>query len=103
MKEKKSIWSFGTRVVVYAAIGAALYGVLSWVFNFLQLPASGNVAFRPAVVIPLFFGIAFGPIVASSPAFWATSSVICSRATVSGSGGISVTVSSAWLPVYAPA
>jgi len=63
MKDNKSIWSFGTRVVVYAAIGAALYGVLSWVFNFLQLPASGNVAFRPAVVIPLFFGIAFGPIV----------------------------------------
>jgi len=63
MKEKKSLWSFGTRQVVFAAIGAALYGVLSFVFNFLQLPASGNVAFRPAIVIPLFFGVAFGPIV----------------------------------------
>lgn len=61
--KKGSLWSFGTRAVVYAAIGAALYGVLSWVFNFLQLPASGNVALRPAVVIPLFFGITFGPIV----------------------------------------
>lgn len=63
MKEKQSLWSFGTRQVVFAAIGAALYGVLSFVFNFLQLPASGNVAFRPAIVIPLFFGVTFGPIV----------------------------------------
>lgn len=61
--EKKSLWKFGTREVVYAAIGAALYGVLSWATNFLALPAAGNIALRPAVSIPMFFGIAFGPIV----------------------------------------
>jgi len=61
--EKKSLWQFGTREVVYAAIGAALYGVFSWVTNFLALPAAGNIALRPAVAIPMFFGIAFGPIV----------------------------------------
>ena len=61
--EKKSKWKFGTREVVYAAIGAALYGVLSWVTNFLALPAAGNISLRPAVAIPMFFGIAFGPIV----------------------------------------
>ena len=61
--EKKSLWKFGTREVVYAAIGAALYGVLAFATNFLQLPSAGNVSFRPAVVIPLFFGVAFGPIV----------------------------------------
>ncbi len=61
--EKKSIWSFGTREVVYAAIGAALYGVLSWATNILQIPGAGNVSVRPAIVIPLFFGVAFGPIV----------------------------------------
>jgi energy-coupling factor transport system substrate-specific component len=61
--ENKSLWKFGTREVVYAAIGAALYGVLSWVTNFLALPAAGNVALRPAVAIPMFFGVAFGPIV----------------------------------------
>ncbi|MGE5373469.1 MAG: ECF transporter S component [Bacteroidota bacterium] len=61
--EKRSLWKFGTREVVYAAIGAALYAVLSIATNFLQLPSAGNVSFRPAVAIPLFFGIAFGPIV----------------------------------------
>ena len=61
--EKKSLWTFGTREVVYSAIGAALYGVLSWATNFLALPAAGNISLRPAVAIPFFFGIAFGPIV----------------------------------------
>ncbi len=63
MEEKKSLWAFGTREVVYAAIGAALYGVLSWVTNFIGLPAAGNITLRPAVAIPMFFGIAFGPVV----------------------------------------
>jgi energy-coupling factor transport system substrate-specific component len=61
--EKESIWTFGTRQVVYAAIGAALYGVFSWLTNFLALPAAGNIALRPAVAIPMFFGVAFGPVV----------------------------------------
>lgn len=61
--QKKSLWAFGTREVVYAAIGAALFGMLSWATNFLQIPAAGNVSFRPAVAISMFFGVAFGPIV----------------------------------------
>jgi len=61
--EKKSLWSFGTREVVYAAIGAALYGIFSWVTNFIPVPAAGNITFRPAVAIPMFFGVVFGPIV----------------------------------------
>jgi len=60
---KKSIWTFGTKEVVYGAIGAALYGVLSWATNYLALPAAGNISLRPAVAIPMFFGVAFGPIV----------------------------------------
>lgn len=63
MNKQKSLWQFGTREVVYSAIGAALYGVFSWVTNFLALPAAGNISFRPAVAIPMFFGVAFGPIV----------------------------------------
>ncbi len=59
--ERESRWSFGTREVVYSAIGAALYGVLSFATNFVPLPAAGNITFRPAVAIPLFFGIVFGP------------------------------------------
>jgi energy-coupling factor transport system substrate-specific component len=60
---KKKLWQFGTREVVFAAIGAALYGVLSWATNFLQIPGAGNVTVRPAVAIPMFFGVVFGPIV----------------------------------------
>ena len=60
---KKTLWQFGTREVVFAAIGAALYGVLSYVTNILQIPGAGNVSIRPAVAIPMFFGVAFGPIV----------------------------------------
>jgi energy-coupling factor transport system substrate-specific component len=56
-----STWEFGTRQVVYGAIGAALYGVLSWVTNIVPLPAAGNVTFRPAVAVLIFFGVAYGP------------------------------------------
>ena len=61
--QPRALWKFGTREVVYAAIGAALYGVLSYATNILQIPAAQNVAIRPAIVIPLFFGLAFGPVV----------------------------------------
>ena len=54
-------WEFGTRQVVYSAIGAALYGVLNWVFNSLALPGSTLVSFRPSVAVPFFMGIVFGP------------------------------------------
>jgi energy-coupling factor transport system substrate-specific component len=58
---QQNIWKFGTREVVYAAIGAALYGVLSWATNIFPLPAAGNVSFRPAVAVLMLFGAAFGP------------------------------------------
>ncbi len=57
----KNLFKFGTREIVYGAIGAALYGVLSYATSFIALPALGNISFRPAVVIPIFFSIAFGP------------------------------------------
>lgn len=60
---EKKWYAFGTREVVFAALGAALYGVLSFLTNMLALPAAGNLAFRPAVCIPMFFGVAFGPLV----------------------------------------
>ena len=56
-----STWEFGTRQVVYGAIGAALYGALSWATNFFPLPAAGNITFRPAVAVLIFFGVAYGP------------------------------------------
>jgi energy-coupling factor transport system substrate-specific component len=57
----KSTWQFGTRQVVYGAIGAALYGVFSYATNIFPLPAAGNVTFRPAVAVLIFFAVAYGP------------------------------------------
>jgi uncharacterized membrane protein len=47
------------------AIGAALYAVFSWYFNatVFVIPSLSQVALRPAIAIPMFFGYAFGPIV----------------------------------------
>jgi uncharacterized membrane protein len=59
------IWEVGTREVVYMAIGAALYAVLSYVFNgtVIAVPSISQVALRPAIAIPMFFGYTFGPAV----------------------------------------
>lgn len=58
-------WVVGTRQVVYMAIGAALYAVFSWLFNgsVFVVPSFSQVALRPAIAIPMFFGYAFGPVV----------------------------------------
>jgi len=61
-KENKA-WEVGTREVVWMAIGAALYAVFSWYFNttVFVVPSLSQVALRPAIAIPMFFGYAFGP------------------------------------------
>lgn len=58
-------WVVGTREVVYMAIGAALYAVFSYLFNgtVFAVPSVSQVALRPAISIPMFFGYAFGPVV----------------------------------------
>lgn len=62
---KSGAWEVGTRQVVYMAIGAALYAVFSYLFNgtVFVVPAVSQVALRPAIAIPIFFGYAFGPTV----------------------------------------
>ncbi len=59
----KPIWDITTREVVMMAVGAVLYGIFSWATNVFQLPSVSFVALRPAVVIPIFMGLAFGPVV----------------------------------------
>src|SRR3990172_4801437 len=63
-RENKA-WEVGTREVVYMAIGAALYAVFSYLFNgtVFVVPSVSQVALRPAISIPMFFGFAFGPVV----------------------------------------
>ena len=58
-------WEVGTRQVVWMAVGAALYAVFSWLFNasVFFVPSVSQVALRPAIAIPMFFGYAFGPVV----------------------------------------
>jgi energy-coupling factor transport system substrate-specific component len=58
-------WAIGVRQVVYIALGIALYAILSIIFNLVQLPnaAGGAISLRPGIVIPLFFGAFFGPVV----------------------------------------
>jgi uncharacterized membrane protein len=59
------VWEVGTREVVWMAIGAALYAVFSWLFNgtVFVIPSLSQVALRPAIALPMFFGYAFGPVV----------------------------------------
>lgn len=62
---ENKIWEVGTRQVVWMAIGAALYAVFAWLFNgsVFVVPSLSQVALRPAIAIPMFFGYAFGPVV----------------------------------------
>ena len=63
--KENAAWEVGTRQVVWMAIGAALYAVFSWLFNgtVFVVPSASQVALRPAIAIPMFFGYAFGPVV----------------------------------------
>ncbi|NPV85853.1 MAG: hypothetical protein HPY45_07575 [Anaerolineae bacterium] len=65
LTRSSNAWEVGTRQVVYMAIGAALYAVFSYLFNgtVFVVPSVSQVALRPAIAIPMFFGYAFGPAV----------------------------------------
>jgi hypothetical protein len=65
LTRSNKMWEVGTRQVVYMAIGAALYAILSYLFNgtVFVVPSVSQVALRPAIAIPMFFGYAFGPAV----------------------------------------
>jgi energy-coupling factor transport system substrate-specific component len=55
---------FSAKQIVAMAVGTVLYAALTIPFNVLQVPGEGGViAIRPAIAIPMLFGIIFGPIV----------------------------------------
>ncbi|HUG95476.1 MAG TPA: ECF transporter S component [Pleomorphomonadaceae bacterium] len=56
-------WSLTTRVIVYSAIGAALYAVFNWISFAIQIPGAESVSVRPHYGLLTFFGFAFGPVV----------------------------------------
>src|SRR6187402_1072275 len=55
------LWEVTSRTIVYAAIGAALYGILLVIQ--IPMPGTKDVSIRPAFALVPFFGYAFGPIV----------------------------------------
>jgi len=56
-----SIWFVGPRQVIAAVLGVALYGLLSHANLIFILPMGTLDVFLPALLIPLFFGVVFGP------------------------------------------
>ena len=58
---QQSIWYVGSRRVIAAIVGIALYGLFSHVNIILILPLGTLDVFLPALLIPLFFGVIFGP------------------------------------------
>lgn len=59
--KRMSIWYVGPRQVIAALLGVLLYGLLSHVNLILILPMGTVDVFLPALLIPLFFGVIFGP------------------------------------------
>lgn len=63
MDRDEGTWSITTRVIVYSAIGAALYAVANWTTFAIQIPGTQEVSVRPQFGLVTFFGFAFGPVV----------------------------------------
>jgi len=63
--QENEIWELKMRDVTYMFIGAVTYAAFSALFNSpaFSFPAVSQVALRPTIVIPMFFGYAFGPLV----------------------------------------
>ena len=63
MEGRANPWRIHTRDLMYIAIGSVLYGLLGWATSGLSIPGPFKSSIRPGVAIPLFFGVAFGPVV----------------------------------------
>lgn len=63
MDQQDGAWSITTRVIVYSAIGAALYAVFNLISFGFPLPGTQEVNLRPHYGLLTFFGFAFGPVV----------------------------------------
>ncbi len=59
--KQAGIWYVGPRQVFAALLGVLLYGLLSHITLILILPMGTLDVFLPALLIPLFFGVVFGP------------------------------------------
>ena len=63
MDQPDGTWSITTRVIVYSAIGAALYAVFNFISFGFATAGHQEVNVRPHYGLLTFFGFAFGPVV----------------------------------------
>ncbi len=58
-------WELGVREAAYMFMGVAMYAAFSGLLNIsaFSFPAISQVALRPTIVVPMFFGFVFGPMV----------------------------------------
>jgi hypothetical protein len=63
--QESHVWELNARDVTYMFIGAVTYAAFTALFNSsaFSFPSISQVALRPTIVIPMFFGYAFGPLV----------------------------------------
>ena len=62
-KSDGNIWAFLFRQILYIALGALLYFIISWLnVSYFQMGVR-NVSFYPATAIVALFGVVFGPLV----------------------------------------
>lgn len=61
LKPDERVVTFILRLLFYGAAGAGLYFFLSWLSVPASQPGFSNVTFQPASVIPVLFGILYGP------------------------------------------
>lgn len=62
----KDLWKFSNKEIVYVATGTLFYAVLHWVLKTwpVSFPAGTlTLSVLPAIAIPLFMGLLFGPVV----------------------------------------
>jgi len=62
--------SFTLSTIKRMIVGMTLYGSLTIPFNTMRIPTNGLVGLRPTMVIPLFFGFLFGPVVGFATGFF---------------------------------
>lgn len=60
---KSRAWRIRTRHVAYMGVGAALYTLLTYIFNALLSLSVGQLALQPQICVPILFGYVLGPVV----------------------------------------
>jgi uncharacterized membrane protein len=55
-------WRALTVQVLAGCGGAGLYAAVSWLTNYMQLSGTSDISLRPGIVIPIVFGLRFGPL-----------------------------------------